>query len=115
MLVGCTLTSPFTTHTTVPEVQRKIDAALPVGSTRQEIESWLTIEGIESEYTNLPFLLSTVNGHEHWEGKYSGTVLGTLRTAEPSPRRPRNIRMYFVHDAEGHLSHRDVRWVNARE
>jgi hypothetical protein len=114
-LAGCALTSPSTAHTTVQEVQRKIDAALPPGSTRQEIESWLATQGIESEYTNLHFLLSPTNGHEPWECNYSGTVFGTLRNADRSILGSRNISMYFVLDAEGRLSHRDVWWVNARE
>jgi hypothetical protein len=107
---GCmSLQSGLANHTTVPAVERRIDAALPIGSTRQEIEAWLTEQGIEYKY---------------WDNVIVGPLAGSCSEKDfvpiieviiPDTDRPHlvdgNILISFVLGHDGRLTERSVKWI----
>jgi hypothetical protein len=56
MTAGCLLSSPTSTsRITVPQIEQQVDAALPIGSTRAEIEAWLVSQGFPASYESLQY------------------------------------------------------------
>jgi hypothetical protein len=110
LLGGCFLQSWLTT-TNVPEVERKVDSALPVGSTRQEIEAWLAGEGIEFSFSNEPGSFSPLVARVPDAGSYPGVIAGIIRDTDRSFLVSGSIQLYFLLGPDGRLSRRVVRWV----
>ena len=110
-LAGCTsLQSALTNHTTVSEVERRLDAALPIGSSRQEIEAWLTTQGIEHSYSDMPHAGSPV-GNLAGDVHPLPTVVGIIRNTDRSLFVTGNIQLYFVLGTDGRLTQRLVKWI----
>jgi hypothetical protein len=109
LIGGCCFHSGMTT-TTVPEVERRVDTALPAGSTRPQIEAWLTGQGIEHSFSDKPFLESP-NDNRHPDADYSGSIAGIIRDTDRSLFVTGSIQIYFLLDADGRLKRRLVKWV----
>src|SRR5262249_19403161 len=93
LLAGCTsLQSGLANCTTVPEVARRVDSAPPIGSTRQEIEAWLTGQGIEHSFTDHP---RVHRGGGQWvrDENCSGIIGGIIRDTDRSLLVTGNIRV----------------------
>ncbi len=110
LLAGCVLHSRKTT-TTVPDVEKKIDSALPVGSTRQEIEVWLSGENIEFGFTDKLGSSSALRERVPDLENYSGAVVAIIRKTDGDLLVSGNIQMYFLLDPDGRLRKRVVYWV----
>jgi hypothetical protein len=108
LIGGCCFHSGMTT-TTVPEVERRVDTALPAGSTRPQIEAWLTGQGIEYSFSDKPLEAPAVNGPP--ETDYSSTIVGIIRDTDHSLFVTGSIQLYFLLDANGRLKRRLVKWV----
>src|SRR5262245_19559949 len=115
LFAGCTsLQSGLATYTTVPDVERRIDSALPTGSTRQEIEAWLTGQGIEHSFSDLPYLkMTTATGSclSDLENRSGGTIVGIIRNTDRSLFATGNIQLLFVLGKDGRLTERVVKSV----
>ena len=110
LLAGCILHSRLTT-TTIPKVEKEIDSALPVGSTRQEIEAWLTGENIEFGFTDKLSSYTALVERVPDVRNYSGAVVAIIRDTDRDLLVSGNIQMFFLLDPDGHLSKRVVYWV----
>ena len=104
---GC-LTVPGLTDTTLPEVERRIDRGVPLGSTRLEVEAWLDGRGIEHGFYDDPrrnsSLLAAVPGID----RYPTAVVAILRHANKSLLASESFQMFFLFDAEGRFRKRIV-------
>ncbi len=110
LFMGCSLNHGLTTRTTpISAVERRVDEALPVGSTRQEIEAWLTQQGIEHSFSDVPFLHSSTETMT--DKNYSGVVQGILRGADRTLFVSSSILLQFVLDKDGKLKERYVNWA----
>jgi hypothetical protein len=112
LLVGCvSLSSGVANRTLVPEVERRVDSVLPVGSTRQEIEAWLAGNGIEHSYTERPLVHRGAGIHWGSDEDCSGIIVGVIRNTDHSLLVSGNIQVVFVLGRDGHLVRRTVDWV----
>lgn len=111
LLLGGCLTLTKSTTTTVPEVERKLDQALPVGSTRQEVEAWLTGQGIGSGFTDTPRSHSTTLAALPDIDRYPSVVYGIIRHTDHSLLVSGNIQLYFLFGPDGRLQKRLVQWI----
>ena len=92
---GCTvLQSGLANRTSVPEVERWVDAALPIGSSREQIETWLTEQGIEHKFTTIP-LVEDIGIHSREVG-HCRAVVAEMSNPARSFFVTRDIRVYFV-------------------
>lgn len=91
------------TTTTVPEVERKIDQDLPIGSSRQEVEAWLTKQGIEFSFTDSP--TSRKEGLVAPEDidLYPTAISGIIFDASHSFLVTCNITLHFLFGPDGRL------------
>ena len=110
LLIGCCCFHSGMTTTTVPEVERRVDTALPVGSTRSQIEAWLAGQGIEHRFSEMPFL-EAPNVIGPPDTDYSGVITGIIRHTDRSLFVTGSIQLYFLLDADGRLKRRLVKWV----
>jgi hypothetical protein len=109
LLVSCALVSPGRTIT-VPEVEQRLAHNLPVGSTRQEIETWLGSQGIEYHYENEP------DPTYAWmpprpEDCVPAYISAAVRCSEDWSFINGIIYMTFLLDADDRLIHTTVRGV----
>lgn len=111
MAGGCALSG--TTRTTVAQVERQLDQALPVGSTRSEVEAWLEGERIESSYKERPDAnySSVVNESVPDIGVYKGVTAAIIRDTDRSMFVSGSIQLYFLYGPDDRLAKRIVRWV----
>jgi len=105
---GCSLTSQSTSSSSAKEIEKEVEVALPLGSNRSEIETWLTSRGIEFEYTTLPIGECVGSPHYRfpWEDNYSGAILGNIK--HESFLKSREIHLCFILDVNGRLRHQEV-------
>lgn len=109
ILVGCSLSHGVLARPTVPDVERQVDEVLPVGSTRQDIEAWLTQHGIEHSFSDIPFLRSVTPTAP--DGDYSGFVQGIIRQVGRTSLVDGSIQLLFVLDKDGRLKERRITWL----
>ena len=110
LLVGGCLPLSQSKTTTVPRVERKIDEALPVGSTRENVEAWLTQQGIEysftdklDDYTELKAMPDIDN--------YPTGIIAIVRDTDHSFFVTGSITLKFLFGPDGRLQKRVVRWI----
>jgi hypothetical protein len=69
----------------VSDVERRVDSALPPGSTREEIEAWLTAQEIEHGFSDVPSLRTTTAGCGLQEVRGAGgAIAGIIRDTDRS-------------------------------
>ncbi len=101
----------FRRTVTVTEVEREVDRALPLGSSRRDIEAWLTGQGIGFSYSDQPATHSQVAERDAEASSYQGVVVSIIRDTDRSLFVTGNIQLYFLLDADGRLARRLVEWV----
>ena len=107
---GCTaLQSGLANRTSVPEVERWVDAALPIGSSREQIETWLTEQGIEHSVSEIP-VVECDGLHCRDVGKCLA-VFGVIRNTDRSVLLTGSIQLYFILGTDDKLTSRSVDWV----
>src|SRR3954467_14873562 len=108
--LGCaSLQSGVANHTSVPDVERWVDSSLPIGSTCQEIETWLSAQGIEHSFSDLTYLNRTA-GNCELEENYSGTITAIIRNTDHSFWVTGSIQLCFVLGKDNTLTKRSVKW-----
>jgi hypothetical protein len=111
LFVGCaSLPSGPANRTNVPDVERRVNAALPIGSTREEIESWLTAQGIQYSYSDRPYPKATTEVVGVCEDP-TGSITGIIRNTDQSLLVTGNIQLRFNLGKDGRLTQRWVKWV----
>lgn len=96
---------------TVSEVEREVDTAIPLGSSRRDIEAWLAGQGIEFSYSDQPASYSQIAKRDAEASSYQGIVVGIIRDTDRSLFVTGSIQLFFLLDAEGRLAWRVVEWV----
>jgi hypothetical protein len=114
VVLGCPFTacvsSRSTQTTTVEEVEQKVDHALPLGSTRQEIEAWLLSQGIEKCCSDHPGDSSEIRRLPDAD-KYRSVIHGLIQDTDRSFWVTGSIQVYFLLDSDERLAKRLVKWV----
>jgi hypothetical protein len=108
LFMGCALTSNTTT-TTVADVQRKVDEALPLGSTRQEVETWLNNQGIEFNFSDQPYF--SIGESYPPEKSSSGYIHFIIRNTDRSFWVTGNIEVSFLFGKDNRLTMKLVKWI----
>jgi hypothetical protein len=111
LLVGGCLTLFRWPSTTVPEVERKIDQALPVGSTRQDVEAWLIGQGIKFNFSDTPKSHSSILNALPDIDRYPTAISGIIRDTDYSFPVSGSIELYFLFGPDERLQKRVVRWI----
>ncbi|HSQ58771.1 MAG TPA: hypothetical protein VLM40_23820 [Gemmata sp.] len=93
----------------MPEVERWVDAALPIGSSREQIETWLTEQGIEHSVSEIP-VVECDGLHCRDVGKCLA-VFGVIRNTDRSVLVNGSIQLTFFLEESGKLTERSVKWV----
>ena len=110
LLGGCLALSKRVT-TTVPEVERKVEKALPDGSTREEVEAWLTAQGIKFSFadsTDSPEMARIVmDDIDRYPTAIQAMIFDTNRSFLVTG----NISLKFLFGPDGRLQKRVVRWI----
>jgi hypothetical protein len=96
---------------TVIEVEHRVDSALPLGSSRQEIEAWLTDQGFVCSYEVLPVIDTTLAKRVPDMDRYHGVITSIIRDTDRSFFVTGNILLYFLLDSQGKLARREVIWI----
>ena len=95
---ACTHPPPPSATASAQAAQKEVDAALPIGSTKEAVETWLESQGLghyEFPHYNERFITISAG-----KSVYKGYIFD-LR-----------LQMYFYFDQNGKLSKKDVRVVS---
>jgi hypothetical protein len=95
------------TPVTVAELERKIDRALPVGSTKQKIEEWLVFEGLEFSYIDRkPSTVTSDLRDLPNADKYHRLIVSIIRDNDRSLLVRESIQLNFLLDEKDRLADR---------
>ncbi len=111
LLVGGCWVRLWLTTTTVPQIERRAEAALPVGSTRPQVEAWLAAQGFEFGFTDDPRAYSRVAEQVPDPSPYPTAIIGILRDTDGGIIVTGNIQVCFLFGPDDRLARRLVWWV----
>lgn len=96
--------------TTVKHIEDQVRKGVPLGSTREEVESWLKYQGVEYGYYDEPHV-DRANGAELDPGDHSGVVHAIIRDTDRGFPIQGNICLTFSLDKNGKTFKHAVEWV----
>ncbi len=111
LLVGGCWVRLWPTTTTAPPIERRAEAARPVGSTRPRVEAWLAARGFEFGFTDDPREHSRVAEPFPDPRPHPTAVVGLLRDTDTDFIVTGSIPVCFLFGPDGRLARRLVWWV----
>src|SRR5580692_8118686 len=109
LIASCQLPNSYTA-TTVQDVKRQVDEALPIGATRQEIEAWLNSQGIDFSFSDQSDHDSIVKSYPPQKSS-SGFICYLIRDTDRSFWVTGNIQVYFLLGTDSRLTEKVVKWI----
>ena len=113
LMSGCALCNNLM-NVTVPQVERKLDKELPLGSTRAEVENWLKAQHLgEGHYTKWPieYYGATITNEVPDVSVYSGEIVSIIRDTDKSLLVTGSIQLRFLFGHDDRLARRLVYMV----